>query len=214
MMRNVLMKKYEKGLSLIEASMVLALSAIVISGVMFYYQSASDSNKTQNTISEVMSTIAAVNGLYVGQSSYAGLGNAILHNSSAIPQNYRGSGSTITNPFGGQMIITAGTPGTTGEGGVKTTGHDNQYAITLTGIPQSACMNIVSMNLGTSLVGVGTNFTGNNVADSGAVSLPADANAKAAVNTLYSSMTPAAAAQICTNTTDSDGGNSISFVMR
>ncbi|WP_430517481.1 prepilin-type N-terminal cleavage/methylation domain-containing protein, partial [Escherichia coli] len=32
--------KMEKGLSLIEASMVLALSAIVVSGVMFYYQSA------------------------------------------------------------------------------------------------------------------------------------------------------------------------------
>ncbi|EGV2900811.1 pilus assembly protein [Salmonella enterica] len=208
MMRNVLMKKYEKGLSLIEASMVLALSAIVISGVMFYYQSASDSNKTQNTISEVMSTIAAINGLYVGQSSYTGLGNAILHSSSAIPQNYRGSGSTITNPFGGQMNITPGDPGKDGA-----PGHDNQYAITLTGIPTSACMNIVSMNLGTSLVGVGTNFTGNNVADSGANALPTGANAKAAVNTLYSSMTPAAAAQICT-TSDSSGGNSISFVLR
>ncbi|EFN2499686.1 prepilin-type N-terminal cleavage/methylation domain-containing protein, partial [Shigella dysenteriae] len=47
-------KKLQRGLSLIEASMVLALSAIVVSGVMYYYQSASDNNKTQNTVSELM----------------------------------------------------------------------------------------------------------------------------------------------------------------
>ncbi|EJJ5775794.1 pilus assembly protein [Salmonella enterica] len=200
MMRNVLMKKYEKGLSLIEASMVLALSAIVISGVMFYYQSASDSNKTQNTISEVMSTIAAINGLYVGQSSYTGLGNAILHNSSAIPQSYKGSGensTTITNPFGGEMVVYPGATNT------------NMYSITLTQIPQSACLNIASMNLGTSLVGVGTNFTDpKTVADSKTNDLPSPASdAKAA--SLYNSMTPAAAASVCANPTDS-----ISFVMR
>ncbi|EPR2276845.1 type 4 pilus major pilin [Salmonella enterica subsp. enterica serovar Newport] len=199
-MRNVLMKKYEKGLSLIEASMVLALSAIVISGVMFYYQSASDSNKTQNTISEVMSTIAAINGLYVGQSSYTGLGNAILHNSSAIPQSYKGSGdnsTTITNPFGGEMNVYPGAKNT------------NMYAITLTQIPQSACLNIASMNLGTSLVGVGTNFTDpKTVADSKAVVLPTPASGATPAN-LYTSMTPAAAASICKDATDS-----ISFVMR
>lgn len=196
-MRNVLMKKYEKGLSLIEASMVLALSAIVISGVMFYYQSASDSNKTQNSISEVMSTIAAINGLYVGQSSYTGLGNTILHSTSAIPQSYKGSGATITNPFGGEMNVYPGTK------------NINMYAITLTQIPQSACLNIASMNLGTSLVGVGTNFEkADAVADAKVAVLPTPASG-AQPGTLYSSMTPAAAASICKDDTDS-----ISFVMR
>ncbi|HBA9513523.1 TPA: pilus assembly protein [Escherichia coli] len=192
-MRKILMKKYEKGLSLIEASMVLALSAIVISGVMFYYQSASDSNKTQDTISEVMSTIAAINGLYVGQSSYKTLDNSVLHNSSAIPQNYKGDGNTITNPFGGEMIIKAG---------VK---NINRYAITLTGVPRSACLNISSMNLGTSLVGLGTNFGDENVADI----TPIDDLANPVEKKLYSSMTPAGAAKIC-----SSDKNSVSFVMQ
>ncbi|EGO3793633.1 prepilin-type N-terminal cleavage/methylation domain-containing protein, partial [Escherichia coli] len=66
-------KKLQRGLSLIEASMVLALSAIVVSGVMYYYQSASDNNKTQNTVSELMSIVSAVNGLYAGQQNYKGL---------------------------------------------------------------------------------------------------------------------------------------------
>ncbi|HHW3686141.1 TPA: pilus assembly protein, partial [Escherichia coli] len=84
---NLRKNKMEKGLSLIEASMVLALSAIVVSGVMFYYQSASDSNKTQNTVSQVMSVMSAINGLYVGQASYAGLSDDVLYNSSAVPEN-------------------------------------------------------------------------------------------------------------------------------
>ncbi|MGM1294260.1 hypothetical protein ACS0TH_24495 [Escherichia coli] len=66
-------KKEEKGLSLIESAMVLALAATVTAGVMFYYQSASDSNKTQSAISEVMSATSAINGLYIGQSDYSGL---------------------------------------------------------------------------------------------------------------------------------------------
>ncbi|HHU2117506.1 TPA: pilus assembly protein, partial [Escherichia coli] len=77
---NLRKNKMEKGLSLIEASMVLALSAIVVSGVMFYYQSASDSNKTQNTVSQVMSVMSAINGLYVGQASYTDLTDAVLYN--------------------------------------------------------------------------------------------------------------------------------------
>ena len=38
-------KKISRGLSLIEASMVLALSAIVVSGVLYYYNNASSNRK-------------------------------------------------------------------------------------------------------------------------------------------------------------------------
>ncbi|HCN0640456.1 TPA: pilus assembly protein, partial [Escherichia coli] len=127
----------EKGLSLIEASMVLALSAIVVSGVMFYYQSASDSNKTQNTVSQVMSVMSAINGLYVGQASYSGLSDTVLYNSSAVPANYKGStAGVINNPFGGRLHV------------APNTGASGGYALLLDGVPQSSCVNIASMNLG------------------------------------------------------------------
>ena len=100
-------KKEEKGLSLIESAMVLALAATVTAGVMFYYQSASDSNKTQSAISEVMSATSAINGLYIGQSNYSGLGADVLKNSSAIPDNYKKE-NKIMNPFGGDLEV--GTP--------------------------------------------------------------------------------------------------------
>ncbi|HFU1933276.1 TPA: type 4 pilus major pilin [Escherichia coli] len=141
-------KKKEKGLSLIESAMVLALAATVTAGVMFYYQSASDSNKTQAAISEVMSATSAINGLYIGQPNYDALGASILVNSSAIPDNYKsGSGASakILNPFGGELTVGAANNGNTSFG----------YFLTLTGLPKSACISLATLNLGTSAKGYG-----------------------------------------------------------
>ncbi|HFY0382766.1 TPA: type 4 pilus major pilin [Escherichia coli] len=184
---NLRKNKMEKGLSLIEASMVLALSAIVVSGVMFYYQSASDSNKTQNTVSQVMSVMSAINGLYVGQASYAGLSDDVLYNSSAVPENYKDKTSKkINNPFGGRLSVAS-----------KTSGG---YTLTLEGVPKSSCVNIASMNLGTSLQGVGVNVTNPN---DNPVTTPQ-------AGKLYSgTLTPANAATLCSSET-----NKITFLMK
>ena len=135
---NLRKNKMEKGLSLIEASMVLALSAIVVSGVMFYYQSASDSNKTQNTISQVMSVMSAINGLYVGQASYDGLSDTVLYNSSAVPENYKDKNKKIKNPFGGILHV-APNLGTSLEGvGVEVKGMtSDKPSVNLSATPVS-----------------------------------------------------------------------------
>lgn len=141
-------KKQEKGLSLIESAMVLALAATVTAGVMFYYQSASDSNKTQSAISEVMSATSAINGLYIGQSSYNGLGGTVLINSSAIPDNYKDkTNNKIRNPFGGDLEV----------GPKNTNASGFGYYITLTNLPKSACVSLATLNLGTSAAGYGIN---------------------------------------------------------
>lgn len=136
-------KKEEKGLSLIESAMVLALAATVTAGVMFYYQAASDSNKTQAAISEVMSATSAINGLYIGQSNYSGLTASVLKNSSAIPENYK-KDDQIMNPFGGDLTVGAAN-GTTAFG----------YHLTLDKLPKSACISLATLNLGTSAAGYG-----------------------------------------------------------
>lgn len=142
-------KKEEKGLSLIESAMVLALAATVTAGVMFYYQSASDSNKTQSAISEVMSATSAINGLYIGQSGYTNLNADILKNSSAIPDNYK-KGNVITNPFGGNLEVAAAGASNGAFG----------YKLKLTKLPKSACISLATLNLGTSAAGYGINING------------------------------------------------------
>ncbi|HCN8249889.1 TPA: pilus assembly protein [Escherichia coli] len=149
-------KKEEKGLSLIESAMVLALAATVTAGVMFYYQSASDSNKTQSAISEVMSATSAINGLYIGQNGYTGLDASVLKNSSAIPDNYK-KDNGITNPFGGNLEVQAAGTGSSGYG----------YTLKLTKLPKSACISLATLNLGTSAAGYGINKEGavNSISD-------------------------------------------------
>ena len=113
-------------------------------GVMYYYQSASDNNKTQNTVSELMNIVSAVNGLYAGQQNYKGLDGAVLYNTSAVPENYKGAGNKITHPFGDEVNI----------GPVGNNGDDGYYVL-LKQIPKAACVNLATMNFGTSMAGVG-----------------------------------------------------------
>lgn len=182
-------KKEEKGLSLIESAMVLALAATVTAGVMFYYQSASDSNKTQSAISEVMSATSAINGLYIGQSNYSGLGVDVLKNSSAIPDNYK-KGSKIMNPFGGDLEV--GTP---------TQGNAYGYHLKLTQLPKSACVSLATLNLGTSAAGYGINK------NESVSSIETSWNSN---KTKTTAITPSEAADGC----NLDGGNSVTYFMK
>lgn len=184
-------KKEEKGLSLIESAMVLALAATVTAGVMFYYQSASDSNKTQSAISEVMSATSAINGLYIGQSNYDNLSAKVLINSSAIPDNYKKSGK-IMNPFGGELEVK------------PATGTGYGYSLKLDKLPKSACISLATLNLGTSAAGYGINFTGSTVAFGDSISPTA---AKS------TSITPSEAAGD-TGCTNADNANSVTYFMK
>ncbi|HHI2658372.1 TPA: type 4 pilus major pilin [Escherichia coli] len=184
-------KKEEKGLSLIESAMVLALAATVTAGVMFYYQSASDSNKTQSAISEVMSATSAINGLYIGQSNYDNLSTQVLTNSSAIPDNYK-KGTTIMNPFGGELDVAAAGNGKYG------------YSLKLTKLPKSACISLATLNLGTSAAGYGINIEGaaNNVTFGNSLSTTAAKNV---------AITPPEAASNCTK---NNNDNSVTYFMK
>lgn len=187
-------KKEEKGLSLIESAMVLALAATVTAGVMFYYQSASDSNKTQAAISEVMSATSAINGLYIGQSSYSGLKAKVLVNSSAIPDNYKDTANNkILNPFGGELKVE-----------VPTNSMSFGYSLTLEKLPKSACINLATLNLGTSAAGYGIGMTDRMANISFASAITAANQAK------LTAITPSEAAEAC-----GDGNaNTVSYFMK
>ena len=183
---------FQKGLSLIEASMVLALSAIVVSGVMYYYQAASDNNKTQTTVSEVMSIVSAINGLYIGTSGYTGLDQSVIYNTSAVPENYKDkTKNKIMHPFGGEIQLGA-------------TNDKTKYYIILEGIPQGPCVNLASMNLGTSLAGVGVG-----VDAATAMNGRVTPNSGGQKNLTDKALTPAQASAACQNDT-----NKIAFLLK
>lgn len=154
-------------------------------GVMYYYQSASDNNKTQNTVSELMSIVSAVNGLYAGQQNYKGLNGAVLYNTSAVPENYKGAGNKITHPFGDEVNI-----------GPVNNGDDGYYVL-LKQIPKAACVNLATMNFGTSMAGVGVGGSIETNLKTKATTPPPAGTAKA--GTMYTgAFTPKQASDVCT----------------
>ncbi|EEX2767845.1 hypothetical protein R7503_004918 [Escherichia coli] len=60
-------KKFSKGLSLIEASMVLALSAVVVSGVLYYFNMASNNRKLQENVKSIQAVVSTIRALYTNQ---------------------------------------------------------------------------------------------------------------------------------------------------
>jgi Tfp pilus assembly protein PilW len=69
---NKIYKTKPKGLSLIEASMVLVLSAVVVAGVMVYYQTAETNNNLDKSTSQIMHNVSKVNGFYAGAAKVNG----------------------------------------------------------------------------------------------------------------------------------------------
>ncbi|HBB5130597.1 TPA: pilus assembly protein, partial [Escherichia coli] len=142
------------------------------------------------TVSEVMSIVSAVNGLYVGTSNYANLTKDVIMNTSAIPENYKDSkNKNIMHPFGGTIDLGA-------------TKDNSKYFIILNEVPQGACVNLASMNLGTSLAGVGVGVdvakaTSGNVSGTGTGSLKNKA------------LTPAEASSAC-----GKNSNQIAFLLK
>ena len=167
-------------------------------GVMYYYQSASDNNKTQNTVSELMNIVSAVNGLYAGQQNYNGLNGAVLYNTSAVPENYKGANNKITHPFGDAVNI----------GPVGNNGDDGYYVL-LKQIPKAACVNLATMNFGTSMAGVGVgNGIDSTITTKARTSLKPTDNANP--GTMYTgAFTPKQASSVC-----SDDYNNIGYQLK
>ncbi|HCN8250115.1 TPA: prepilin-type N-terminal cleavage/methylation domain-containing protein [Escherichia coli] len=59
----------QKGLSLIESAMVLAISAVVVSGVLYYYNQAQENRKLEEGIKQIQTIAATVNKLYTNSTA-------------------------------------------------------------------------------------------------------------------------------------------------
>jgi len=135
-------KNLEKGLTLIEASMVLALSAVVIAGAVMYYNSASESNKTQRAQSLLGGIQAGVQSIYATRPNFKGLVTTSLTSTSSIPRAFIEAGTnTIVNPWGGNVVIASIEPFRT-------------YTVSYIGIPKAVCGPLASADLGNSLISV------------------------------------------------------------
>lgn len=145
-----LKRKLKKGLSLIEAAMVLALSAIVVAGVIAYYQAASDNQKTEATIAMLTNLLSVVHSTYAAQPTYDGINAEVLAKTGSLPssmiQHLDDKTYTLHTPGGSVIDIGAGGYGDQ-KANQKTYFHIN-FSVT-----NNLCPIMARLDLGSSLSG-------------------------------------------------------------
>lgn len=139
-MKKMIKKTVRKGFSLLELAMVLAVGALILAGVMMYYNTVTVNQKTEDAIGELASIQQAVRNLGSGISGYTWVTSSIISQSGELPRKWiQGTASTgsanITNPFGGSVTVAQGAT-------------EETFRVTYNNVPNQACTKMGVMDLG------------------------------------------------------------------
>lgn len=134
-------RKFHKGLSLIETAIFLTLSAVVISAVLFYYNSTKERQSISEGTKAVQSVVTAVNKLYAGRNDalpYSADNKFMQAISSLTGLELDASGKSLVLPTGNRLQIW----------GVL--GHSRTYAVEIfdASPSKSACIAYASLDFG------------------------------------------------------------------
>jgi len=134
-----------RGLTLIEAAMVLAILALVVAGIMQFYSQANMSRQTTAALGELASVQQNIRSLYDGQASYAGMTTALIAKSKALPAKMV-NGVTLRHSFNGAIDIAAANAGG---------GWNSGFQVEFENVPQKACIKMLSYDYGRGLYAMG-----------------------------------------------------------
>lgn len=142
----------QKGLSLIESAMVLAISAVVVSGVLYYYNQAQENRKLEEGIKQIQTIAATVNKLYTNSTTRLQNGNDAANNKvveaisaiSGIPTKKlsQGSAKVFTTPSGQWVQLW-----------VEKNSSINTYQLETQVQSVSSCISYATLNMGTIMAG-------------------------------------------------------------
>ncbi|RCP60562.1 prepilin-type N-terminal cleavage/methylation domain-containing protein [Escherichia coli] len=178
--------KNSRGLSLIEVSMVLALSAIVVSGVLYYYNNASSNRKLVEDSKTIQMVISTIRTLYENQMPTTSIDLNAVAKAGNFKTQSSGQKTYIVMPTGETVNIISG---------AQSFGN-RLYAIDFFTSDKSVCSHLASIKYGTS------HFATQVAEKSGTVDTVANLLNKPAVDRY---LTVNTAAEQCSQKIDSSG---------
>lgn len=126
--------KWQQGMTLMELIASLAIIATVIVGAVALYGNASSSSNAVGMTKDLMAVRSATQQLFQGQGGYGTASlNATLITANKIPGDLAVSGSTISTPLGGTLVVT---------------GNTSNFTLTTDNIPADVCTQLLT-NLST-----------------------------------------------------------------
>jgi len=134
----------EKGFTLIELMVVIAIGGTILAGVVMMFGDAGNQNKSQTAVRNLAQLSSAVASLRDVRQGWAGVTETVIAKSSAAPSNMM-SGGVLKNIFGSKVTVL---------------GTANNYTITYPGVPKKNCVDIAIKSLTMFNVGVKVGATG------------------------------------------------------
>ena len=142
---------------MIEMLGVLAIIGVLSVGGIAGYSKAMTKFRINKTVDQVSQLAQNIRTLYGSQKNYSSLSSTVIKKAHLAPDEmFESSNSTtMTNPFGGGVSV---------DWDGKNSGSDTKsFTITYWGIPQEACIDILTQNWGTGsssgLIAVGQNVS-------------------------------------------------------
>ncbi|MEE6207548.1 MAG: type 4 pilus major pilin, partial [Alphaproteobacteria bacterium] len=150
----------ESGRSMVEMLGVLAIIGVMSVGGMAGYTKMMDQYKVSKAIQQIEQISSRLTAIGSGASSYEGLNNASAIKFDAIPLEAKeGSGSNLTNPFGGKIIIEAAPLLSASDLPAAGVVDRQAYTISYTDLPEAACADLGAHDWyggkNTNLIGIG-----------------------------------------------------------
>ncbi|MWE78656.1 prepilin-type N-terminal cleavage/methylation domain-containing protein [Escherichia coli] len=190
----------QKGLSLIESAMVLAISAVVVSGVLYYYNQAQENRKLEEGIKQIQTIAATVNKLYTNSTaSIRGISGDTEFNKvieaisviSGIPtKQLSNNGAKVFTTPSGQWVQLWANNGDSA---------NNTYSLETQVQSVSSCISYATLNMGTIMAAktkvlIGDNDYSNNSSSSSSTNF---------------SLSPSVASNACEKAGKNKNGNNI-----
>ena len=142
--KNINKKSTQSGRSMIEMLGVLAIVGVLSVGGIAGYSKAMTKFKINKSIDQISHIVANIRTLYAQQTTYAGLNTANAIKMGVIP-NEMGTGTTLTNPFNGEVFIYPGNGDT-----YSSNEHNDLFSISYGGLDVETCIALASYNWGDS----------------------------------------------------------------
>lgn len=132
----------KKGFTLVEILLVVGFMALAGIGIYTVFGKTNTSNKALQESRNINVLKAGIKNIYGGSQGYGGLSNGVLNDSRTTPESmrkvpYDSPDSTITNMFGGSVLVV---PTVLGGSGLN-----NGFRISYSKVPGDVCSKLVTM---------------------------------------------------------------------
>lgn len=129
-------QRIQRGLSLLELTMVIGIIAILITSSIAFFNGTTDSRKAVELQRNITTISTNIRNMFAAQGDYVGITNEVVRGGTNFPPSMRGAADDeIDHPWGDASVDIIS---------VDINGADDGFQIELLGIPTDICVDLTT----------------------------------------------------------------------